>query len=422
MSRNIGGDNQDLSYRYKMPRLVTKVEGRGNGIKTRLVNVADVGKAVHRDPAYITKYFGCELGAQAKINAKILEYIVNGAHDTSTFDTLLDAFIEKYVLCPKCKLPETDLSVKRGSIFATCNACGDSSQLDAKHRVDTYIIKNPPKEKDRVKVKAKKNVQKREDELAKKAATLSIKGTENEEWATDVSDAAVEARKSEVDDAVASLIQDEEEPDTVEGKFSKIIHDPVLDVPQKYKQIRSLQKAEKMGNIQRTSMLFDTLFSENILTSMAPNAEIVKTFCSDPRTHKTLLASLEALLEEKPKLLPCICDILQGFYEFEFVSEELLLSWFESNKHKYSDPKFHERVKKAAQPFFDWLQDDEEDDEEEEEEEEEDDDDEAEEGGELPAVPSTGTSTTVSSNARKYLSAANDDEDSDSSDVDLDDL
>ena len=126
-------------------------------------------------------------------------------------------------------------------------------------------------------------------------------------------------------------------------------------------------------------------------------------------------------MEEKPKLLPCICDILQGFYEFEFVSEELLLSWFESNKHKYSDPKFHERVKKAAQPFFDWLQDDEEDDEEEEEEEEED-DDEAEEGGELPAVPSTGTSTTVSSNARKYLSAANDDEDSDSSDVDLDDL
>jgi len=425
MSRNIGGDNQDLSYRYKMPRLVTKVEGRGNGIKTRLVNVADVGKALHRDPAYITKYFGCELGAQAKINAKILEYIVNGAHDTSTFDSLLDSFIEKYVLCPKCKLPETDLTVKRGSIFATCNACGDSSQLDAKHRVDTYIIKNPPKEKDRVKVKAKKTVQKREDELAQKAATLSIKNNDEEEWATDVSDAAVEARINSADDAIAKFIQvEEEEPDTVEGKFEKIIFDPNLDVPTKYKQIRALQKTEKIGNIQRTSMLFETLFSENILTAIAPNAELVKTFCSDARTHKTILASLEALLEEKPALLKNICDILQGFYEFEFVSEELLISWFESPKHKYQDSKFHLKVKKAAQPFFDWLQDDEEEEEEEEEDEDEDDEGEDDEPqtSSLPAVVSTGTSV-PSANARKYLSAANDDDDDDdSSDVDLDDL
>ncbi len=47
---NIGGDANDASYRYKMPPLRTKVEGRGNGIKTVLLNVVDVSKHLHTRP------------------------------------------------------------------------------------------------------------------------------------------------------------------------------------------------------------------------------------------------------------------------------------------------------------------------------------------------------------------------------------
>ena len=140
------------------------------------------------------------MGAQAKINEKNLEYIVNGSHDTKTFDGLLDAFIEKYVLCPNCKLPETDLSVVRQNIVSRCNACGHVANLDSSHRVATFIFKCPPQEKDKVKVKTKKNPQKREDELAEDAKTLTIKEDSDENWTTDVSDAAVQKRREEAGD------------------------------------------------------------------------------------------------------------------------------------------------------------------------------------------------------------------------------
>jgi translation initiation factor 2 beta subunit (eIF-2beta)/eIF-5 len=67
--------NDDPAYRYKMPRIVTKIEGRGNGIKTVNVNVLDVATALHRPPAHLTKFFGCELGAQSRYDPKVSGYV-----------------------------------------------------------------------------------------------------------------------------------------------------------------------------------------------------------------------------------------------------------------------------------------------------------------------------------------------------------
>lgn len=68
---NVNRNVTDIFYRYKMPRIAAKVEGKGNGIKTVIVNMAEVAKALGRPATYPTKYFGCELGAQTQFDYKV---------------------------------------------------------------------------------------------------------------------------------------------------------------------------------------------------------------------------------------------------------------------------------------------------------------------------------------------------------------
>ena len=56
-------------------------------------------------------------------------------------------FIKKYVQCYSCGNPETVVKVRKENIFLKCKACGAVSDVDARHKLNTYILKNPPEEK-----------------------------------------------------------------------------------------------------------------------------------------------------------------------------------------------------------------------------------------------------------------------------------
>ena len=59
---------------------------------------------------------------------------------------MLDIFIKKFVLCEQCDNPETHFKIleKKGTIKSSCAACGHSFMIDMRHKLTTYIIKNPP--------------------------------------------------------------------------------------------------------------------------------------------------------------------------------------------------------------------------------------------------------------------------------------
>merc|ERR1712151_560477 len=71
--------------------------------------------------------------------------IVNGHHETQALQSLIDKFIDKYVLCRGCSLPEIDMYVnKKGIVMAQCKACGWNGDLDNDHKLANYIAKHPP--------------------------------------------------------------------------------------------------------------------------------------------------------------------------------------------------------------------------------------------------------------------------------------
>jgi translation initiation factor 5 len=159
----------DPEYRYKMPAVFGKIEGSGNGIKTNVPNISEVAASLHRNPGEVNKFFGCELGAQTTYNEETDRAIVNGAHTDDTLQKLIRVYIDKFVLCPNCNLPETDYKIKNDIVWHRCKACGAKEMVDMQHKLCNYILATDKKDKKVAKGKVKKEDKKEEKKEEKKS-------------------------------------------------------------------------------------------------------------------------------------------------------------------------------------------------------------------------------------------------------------
>ena len=250
---NIRRDVSDPFYRYKMEKLQSKIEGKGNGIKTVIVNLSSVAQSLDRQPAYVIKYFGFELGAQTNTNPADDRWIINGAHDASKLQDYLDGFISKFVLCKKCKNPETVVNIKDGRILLDCKACGQITDVDLRLKLSSFILKNQPKKgkKDKSTKKAERKARKEagnhadddsqnggspgdsaeehgeengdvelaagsDDEFTRQiedgVKDLAVQDDKEVEWSIDVSEEAIRARAKELpDDLKRSVVVEDDE-------------------------------------------------------------------------------------------------------------------------------------------------------------------------------------------------------------------
>ncbi|KAJ1524778.1 hypothetical protein ONE63_009654 [Megalurothrips usitatus] len=406
MSVNVNRAVSDAFYRYKMPRIQAKVEGKGNGIKTVIVNMADVAKALGRPATYPTKYFGCELGAQTNFDFKNDRYIVNGSHDAGKLQDLLDGFIRKFVLCPQCDNPETVLSVqaKKAIISQGCKACGYHGTLDFNHKLNTYILKNPPTtnpatqgssltEGKRSK-RGKKNGDTNGDANGENRSSDNdndgdppvdapvVKKDEDPDvdWAVDCSEEAVRARLQDLTDGAKGMtISDDLEKTEKERmdifyNFVKQRRDAgTLEQPTAHREI--LTQAEHLEvKTKAPLVLAELLFSEKIHVEIKKYRVLFLRFThEDLKAQKYLIGGIEQIIAlHRDSLLPKVPAVFKMLYDSDILEEKALLDWDSKISKKYVSRDLSEEIHAKAQPFINWLKEAEE--EESDSEEDEDDD------------------------------------------------
>lgn len=373
MALNVNREVTDQYYRYKMPRLIAKVEGKGNGIKTVIVNMVDIAKALGRPPTYPTKFFGCELGAQTQFDLKNDRYIVNGSHDDAKLQDLLYVFIKKFVLCTECDNPETHLAVKQknGVIQQRCKACGHQSLVDMRHKLTTFIMKNPPEPPEGASPNKKAGKSKGKDN-DQNVNGNQVNEDENgdyddDDWIEDTSADAVAQRMTEQLSMGAQGLTSTIDLEKPEHERINILYNFVKDLKEKdelkectknviasiYTEAKRLEVLDKAPLV-----LAELLFDENITKQIAKYRNLLLRFTEENRrAQRYLLGGFEQLIGKvhRDALLPKVVLILKAAYDHDILEEDTLLEWDQKVSKKYVDRETSQIIHQKAKPLIDWL-------------------------------------------------------------------
>jgi translation initiation factor 2 subunit 2 len=93
-----------------------------DGAFTRLTNLDKIADTISREPEHVHSFVQRALGTAGKLEEGVGRY--NGRFSDSDFDEVLSDYMEEYVLCSECGLPDTRLVRENRTPMLRCDACG----------------------------------------------------------------------------------------------------------------------------------------------------------------------------------------------------------------------------------------------------------------------------------------------------------
>ncbi|EED95546.1 predicted protein [Thalassiosira pseudonana CCMP1335] len=386
---NISGTTpvDDPEYRYKMPTVYGKIEGKGNGIKTVIPNISDVGLSLHRDAGEVNKFFGCELGAQTTYNTETDRAVVNGAHTDQVLQQMVHKYIELFVLCPNCRLPETEYKIKSGMIYHKCAACGNKDAVDMTHKLCTYILAQDKKAKQDAKKSGKKDKDKKEKKKkSKEDGSGSDSDEKKKKEKKEKKSKDKKKEKKSKDKKSKSKDEDDEKDDydSYDDDDNGGTEEHVDDANAMALAVEAMKKfladnpdaspsaiAEKVVNEQMASGLKSQdkihIFVQSVFTpdfykqkQVEKHAPAIAKITQGKNVmERHLIASFEGLCVDEPKKFAVV---LKQLFDEEVLEEDTILEWAGEGRTDYTLESVDEDQRAAlrgeAEPVVVWLQED----------------------------------------------------------------
>jgi translation initiation factor 2 subunit 2 len=109
--------------RLELPRLNHSVIG----MRTIVYNLKEIAEALNRDPQHLLKFLTREMATAATLQES--RAIFKGKFYRDTFERLIRRYMEIFVICPVCNLPDTRIVKEKRLSFIVCEACGAKSSV-----------------------------------------------------------------------------------------------------------------------------------------------------------------------------------------------------------------------------------------------------------------------------------------------------
>ena len=101
---------------------------RPEGNVTVYENFDETVDRLDRNPEDVLKFLQSELGTSARIDESGRARLTGDFRERRVADAL-DAYVEAFVRCSECGLPDTRLVEQRGATVLKCDACGAISSV-----------------------------------------------------------------------------------------------------------------------------------------------------------------------------------------------------------------------------------------------------------------------------------------------------
>lgn len=109
--------------RFQIPRAIVRRQGRRSVIQ----NFKEIAERLQRPPEHLLKFLLRETATRGNFDGD--KVVFQGRFNADSIRNLIEIYTNKYVICPVCGRPDTNVVRDKRLSFLQCDACGARSSI-----------------------------------------------------------------------------------------------------------------------------------------------------------------------------------------------------------------------------------------------------------------------------------------------------